>query len=96
MFKAVRILALVVASGLSAGAMAAVQTVALDVPGMTCSSCPITIKQALKKVDGVTEVKASFAKREAIVTFDDSKTSIAKLTAATTNAGYPSTLKVAK
>lgn len=96
MFNAVRIFTLAVAAGLSTGAMAAVQTVALDVPGMTCASCPITIKQTLKKVDGVKEVKASFATKEAIVTFDDSKTSIAKLTAATTNAGYPSTLKVAK
>lgn len=95
-FKAVRIFALAVAAGLSTGAMAALQTVALDVPGMTCVTCPITIKQSLKKVDGVKEVKASFAKKEAIVTFDDSKTSIAKLTAATANAGFPSTLKVAK
>jgi mercuric ion binding protein len=35
----------------------------------------------------------SFDKREAVVTFDDAKTSIQKLTEATTNAGYPSSVK---
>jgi len=32
----------------------------------------------------------SFDKREAVVTFDDAKTTVQKLTEATTNAGYPS------
>jgi len=30
------------------------KTVTLDVPGMTCKFCPITIRKALKKVPGVT------------------------------------------
>lgn len=96
MFKTIRTLALVLAAGLSSMAMAAVQTVTLDVPGMTCSSCPITVKKALSKVDGVQQVKASFEKREAVVTFDDKKTSVEKLSSASTNAGYPATVKVAK
>lgn len=96
MFKTIRTLALVFAAGLSSMAMAAVQTVTLDVPGMTCSSCPITVKMALSKVDGVQQVKASFEKREAVVTFDDKKTSAEKLILASGNAGYPVTLKAAK
>jgi mercuric ion binding protein len=96
MFKTIRTLALVLAAGLSSVAMAAVQTVTLDVPGMTCSSCPITVKKALSKVDGVQQVKASFAKREAVVTFDDAKTSVEKLSLASANAGYPATLKATK
>ena len=96
MFKTLRTLAIVVSAGLSTLAMAAVQTVTLDVPGMTCSSCPITVKKALTKVNGVQQVKASFKKREAVVTFDDSKTSVAKLSMATADAGYPTTLKAAK
>ncbi|SXX62650.1 MerP [Klebsiella pneumoniae] len=31
---------------------AATQTVTLSVPGMTCASCPITVKHALSKVEG--------------------------------------------
>ncbi|MDP1566788.1 MAG: mercury resistance system periplasmic binding protein MerP [Polaromonas sp.] len=96
MFKTIRTLALVLAAGLSSVAMAAVQTVTLDVPGMTCSSCPITVKKALSKVGGVQQVKASFEKREAVVTFDDQKTSVEKLSLASTNAGYPATLKATK
>ena len=93
MLKTIRTLALVVAAGLSSIAMATVQTVTLDVPGMTCSSCPITVKKALTKVDGVQQVKTSFEKQEAVVTFEDTKTSVEKLSLASTNAGYPVTLK---
>ena len=71
-------------------AWAAVQTVTLSVPGMTCAACPITVKKALSKVEGVNQVDVSFDKREAVVTFDDAKTTIQKLTEATTNAGYSS------
>ena len=66
------------------------QTVTLDVPKMYCAVCPITVSKALNKVDGVTAVDASFESKTAIVTFDDTKTNIQTLVAATTNAGYPS------
>ena len=74
---------------------AATQTVTLSVPGMTCSACPITVKKAISKVDGVSKVDVTFETREAVVTFDDAKTSvqIAKLTKATEDAGYPSSVK---
>ncbi|MFC2997384.1 mercuric transport protein periplasmic component, partial [Acinetobacter sichuanensis] len=35
----------------------------------------------------------SFDKRQAVVTFDDAKTNVQKLTKATEDAGYPSSLK---
>jgi len=72
---------------------AATQTVTLSVPGMTCAACPITVKQAISKVEGVNKTSVSYEKREAIVTFDDAKTSVQKLTKATENAGYPSSVK---
>lgn len=74
-------------------AWAATQTVTLAVPGMTCAACPITVKKALTRVDGVQKVEVSFEKREAVVTFDDAKTSTSKLIQATENAGYPSSVK---
>ena len=40
----------------AAGVQAAPQTVTLDVPGMTCAACPITVKKAISKVDGVSKV----------------------------------------
>ncbi|HBP0276315.1 mercury resistance system periplasmic binding protein MerP [Pseudomonas aeruginosa] len=81
------------AATLATPAWAAVQTVTLSVPGMTCAACPITVKKALTKVDGVSQVDVSFDQREAVVTFDDDKTTVQKLTEATTNAGYPSSVK---
>lgn len=69
------------------------KTVTLDVPGMTCKFCPITIRKALEKVQGVTEVKASFETKTATVSFDPDKANVEALTKATANAGYPSTLK---
>lgn len=72
---------------------AATQTVTLAVPGMTCAACPITVKQAISKVDGVQKVEVSYEKRQAVVSFDDGRTSVQKLTKATEDAGYPSSVK---
>jgi periplasmic mercuric ion binding protein len=60
---------------------------------MDCSTCPITIKAALKRVPGVYSAKVSYARREAVVVFDDEKTSLDDLKKATTEAGYPSFVK---
>lgn len=80
------------ASALITPAWAATQTVTLSVPGMTCAACPITVKKALTKVDGVQKVEVSYEKLAAVVTFDDTRTTAEALTKATENAGYPSTV----
>ena len=41
-------------------------------------------------MSGVGNVAVSYEKKTAMVTYDDQKTSLAALTAATTQAGYPS------
>lgn len=71
---------------------AASKTVTLSVPTMDCPVCPITVKKALSKIAGVSQTVVNFDKRQAVVTFDDTKTSIDALTHATKNAGYPSVL----
>jgi periplasmic mercuric ion binding protein len=78
---------------LATPAFAAQQTVILAVPGMTCAACPITVKKALARVDGVARVDVDFDRRQAVVSFDDAKVGVAGLIRATTDAGYPSTLK---
>lgn len=82
-----------VATAASLPAAAAEQTVVLSVPGMNCSACPITVRKALQKLDGVRAVKATLEPPEAMVTFDDARTTVDALTRATANAGYPSTVK---
>ena len=81
------------ALALSGVAVAASKTVKLSVPGMTCSACPITVKKALQNVEGVQKVAVTYEPKEAVVTFDDSKTTVDKLREATTKAGYPSSPK---
>jgi mercuric ion binding protein len=79
-------------AALSVPAWAATQTVTLSVTGMTCSTCPITVKKALNKVEGVENIEVNVEKKEALVTFDDAKTTVEALLEATKNAGYPSTV----
>lgn len=80
-------------AALSAPAWAARQTVTLSVPGMTCASCPITLKKALNKVEGVENIEINLEKKEARITFDDAKTTVEALVEATTNAGYASAVR---
>jgi mercuric ion binding protein len=85
-------LALIVCGALAGTAWSASQTVTLSLPTMDCAVCPITVKKALGKVAGVTRAEVDFAKRQAVVSFDDAKTSAEALTRATKDAGYPSTV----
>lgn len=69
---------------------AAIRTTTLKVPGMTCPTCPITVKKALQKVSGVSTIDVNYPRKEVVVTFDDAKTSTQALMKATADAGYPS------
>jgi periplasmic mercuric ion binding protein len=75
---------------LTGPAWASPRTVALNVSGMTCPACPITVKKALEKVPGVSKIEVRFEKKQVLVTFDDTKTNTGALVKATTNVGYPS------
>lgn len=69
------------------------QTVTLNVQNMTCATCPITVSMALKRIEGVKETDVSLESNTAVVTYDDELTDVAALMEATTNAGFPSTLR---
>lgn len=81
---------------LSAPAWAAQQTAMLFISGMTCATCPITVKKALTKLGGVIDVKSNLGKRETTVIYDDARVSLESLTQATRDAGFPSTVTGAK
>lgn len=74
----------------SVSALAAPRQVTLTVPTMDCATCPLTIKVALQKVPGVSRAVVSYAHRDARVSYDDAKATVADLTRATDAAGYPS------
>lgn len=73
--------------------LAADKTVTLSVSGMTCAACPIAVKKALNKVEGVEKIEIDYGKKQAVVTYDDAKTSVEALARATEGAGYPSEVK---
>ncbi|QRM34715.1 mercury resistance system periplasmic binding protein MerP [Microvirga sp. VF16] len=89
-----------IASGLllAGGAMAAPRTVTLEVENVSCVTCVPTVKKALSRIPGVSQVAVidHGGMATATVTFDDEKVTPEALTQATTNAGYPSTVKGAK
>lgn len=89
--KKFALMSLLASSSLSA--FAAPKTVTLEVPTMNCVTCPFTVKKALQNVDGVSKAEVTYENKLAVVTFDDEKATINALTEATTNAGYPSTVK---
>ncbi len=74
----------------AAAVWASPKTITLNVSGMTCPACPLTVKKALEKVGGVSKVEVRFEKKQVLVTFDDAKTNTDALVKATTDAGYPS------
>ena len=77
----------------SPAALAAEKTVTLAVQNMYCAACSHTVKASLEAVPGVSRVSVSYEAKTATVTYDDGKTGVKALTAATTNAGYPSAPK---
>ena len=69
------------------------QTVTLQVQKMTCGTCPIVVRKALQQVPGVSSASVNYDEKTATVTFDPDKVKPSTLTEATTNAGFPSTVK---
>ena len=69
------------------------QTAVLDVQNMTCGLCPVTVKKSLEKAAGVSQAQIDFAKKTATVAFDADRIGAAALVKATTDAGFPSTVR---
>lgn len=75
---------------LAAGtAMAAERTVTFTIDKMGSPSCERTVEAALGAVPGVSGLVVSHETKSAAVTFDDEKTSVGTLEAATAAVGYP-------
>ena len=87
------ILAMTPAAPLSAqaasGQVAAMETKTFAVENMTCALCPLTVKTAMERAEGVRAVAVDFGSKTATVTFDPSVASAEAIAAASTNAGYP-------
>jgi mercuric ion binding protein len=69
------------------------KTAVLDVSGMTCSLCPLTVRKALERVPGVLEAKADLGAKRAEASYDPDRVSPEALAKAVTAAGFPATVK---
>lgn len=76
----------------TAATLISTSEVVLDVEGMTCASCHVTVQRALLNVDGVADAEVSLEPPRAVVTYDPAQVTVEQLTTATANAGYPSRL----
>lgn len=73
-------------------AHAETREVALDVPGMNCSLCPVTVKKALQRVPGFIDAQISLDTKRAVVRYDADKVTPEALAKAVTQIGYPASI----
>jgi mercuric ion binding protein len=71
-------------------AWAAEKSIILNVPGMTCPTCPVTLKKSLLREQGVSGVSVRYEKKQLVISYDDAKTTPAAITKATAAIGFPS------
>ena len=69
------------------------QTTTFKIENMTCALCPVTVKKAMEGVSGVKSVAVDFGAKTATVVFDPSVTTSDTIAAASTNVGYPASVK---
>lgn len=62
-----------------------------SIENMTCATCPISVKKAMERVNGVKSVEIDYPTKVATVTYDPGVTTPADIAAASTNVGYPAT-----
>jgi copper chaperone len=62
--------------------------VTLRITGMTCGGCVLGVRKVLTRLDGVTSADVSYEKGSAIVRFDPSRVTTAKMIAAIKTLGY--------
>jgi len=75
---------------------AAEKKVTFTIEKMTCAMCPITVRKAMEKIDGVKSVTTDYEARTATVVFDSKKADVAAIANASTQAGYPAILQETK
>lgn len=83
------VLSLVLFVSAISAACAAERRVTYAVENMSCATCPLAVKTAIKRLDGVKSVDVDFDKKIASVVFDDEKVTEAEIANASRDAGFP-------
>lgn len=66
--------------------------ITIQIEGMTCDACAVSVRKALKQRDGVKSVEVSFKKKRAIVKYDPEKVTPEQLAEAINQTGYKAKL----
>ena len=64
------------------------QTVTLNIDGMTCGGCVKSVTRLLEGVEGGEKAEVSLENKNAVITFDESKTDADALIDAVEDGGY--------
>jgi len=59
------------------------------VENMTCAACPITVRKAMSRVDGVHSVEVNFEAKTVTATYDPALADTATIAEASTAIGFP-------
>lgn len=65
-----------------------IQTITLDIKGMTCTGCEATVKNAANSVEGVLEANASYDTGKATIKYDQNKTDREAIVSAINKTGF--------
>ncbi len=72
------------------------QTVSMHVSGMTCGTCPISVRHRALQLKGVHAAVVDLNTATATVTYEDSEQTPQAIARAITKLGYPTTVKEKK
>jgi len=65
-----------------------IQTINLEVKGMTCASCEEHINHSVNQLNGILKVKSSYKNGNTEIEFDNSKTTVEEIKKAVNSTGY--------
>ena len=63
-------------------------TITINIKGMTCNHCVMRVTKALNSLDGVSAAKVSLENNNAVVEFDENAVNYDAMAAAIADAGY--------
>jgi periplasmic mercuric ion binding protein len=72
----------------AASASEVVRSTVLRIDGMTCASCSVTVRLALKRLTGVRDAKVDAQAKTAVVEYDPTKVTPGQMIEAVNRAGY--------
>lgn len=79
--------------GFSQITLAETKNACFNVEGMTCATCTVTTKAAVKKLNGIKDIQVSLDEKRAVIKYDDALTSSDEIKKKIDSVGYKATSK---